>query len=61
MESLFTSFLNAGISGTVMIGTVVVLRLLLKRAPRNLVCLLWIPVLVRLVLPFSIPASFSLR
>ena len=61
MESLFTSFLNASISGTVMIGTVVILRLLLKRAPRSLVCLLWIPVLVRLVLPFSIPASFSLQ
>ena len=61
MDSLFTSFLNAGISGSVMILTVAVLRLLLKRAPRKMVCLLWIPVLVRLVLPFSIPAAFSLQ
>lgn len=61
MESLFTSFLNAGISGSVMIAAVVLLRLLLRRSPRHLVCLLWIPVLVRLILPFSIPASFSLQ
>ena len=44
MESLFTSFLNAGISGSVMIAAVVLLRLLLRRSPRHLVCLLWIPV-----------------
>lgn len=61
MESLFSSFLNAGISGSVMIAAVVLLRLLLKRAPRKMVCLLWIPVLVRLLLPFSIPAPFSLQ
>lgn len=61
MESLFPSFLNAGISGTVMILAAAFLRLLLKQAPRKLVCLLWLPVLVRLILPFSIPASFSLQ
>ena len=61
MGNLYSAFLNAGISGAVMIAAVAVLRLLLKASPRKMLCLLWIPVLVRLLLPFSIPAPFSLQ
>lgn len=61
MQELFTAFLNAGISGSVMIAAVLVLRIILKRAPRTFTCLLWLLVMVRLLCPFSIPANFSLQ
>jgi len=61
MQNLFEMMLNASFSGSVVILAVMVLRLLLKKAPRSLFCLLWMLAGLRLMLPFEIESSFSLQ
>ena len=41
MEAVFLKLLNMSITGCVMILAVIAARLLLKKAPRWSVCLLW--------------------
>ncbi|MBQ9742570.1 MAG: hypothetical protein IJV88_02720 [Ruminococcus sp.] len=60
MESLFLTILNMSINASIVAIVVILLRLLLKKAPRYIICLLWILVAVRLVCPFSIEAAVSL-
>lgn len=51
MESLFLSLLNRSIAAGWLILAVLLLRLVLKKAPRSVHCLLWVLVGVRLVVP----------
>ena len=51
MSAVFLKILNMGIAALWLILAVLLARLLLQKAPRRLVCLLWIPVGVRLALP----------
>ena len=51
MESLFLSLLNRSIAAGWLILAVLLLRLVLKKAPRPVHCLLWVLVGVRLVVP----------
>jgi len=51
---------NRAVTAGWLVLAVVVLRLLLRRAPRWIHCTLWGVVAARLALPFSIPSSFSL-
>lgn len=60
MEKVFLFFLNAGISASWLILTVLVLRLVLRKAPRSFHCALWALVGVRLVWPFSLKSPMSL-
>ncbi|MBQ3182501.1 MAG: hypothetical protein IJB57_02420 [Clostridia bacterium] len=60
MENIFLRFLNISITAGWIVLAVVVLRLLLKKAPKWISCLLWAVVGIRLVLPFSIESIFSL-
>lgn len=60
MTAFFITILNISISASWMIGAVWLVRLLLKRAPRWITCLLWGFVALRLLLPFSIPSPVSL-
>ena len=60
MEELFLSFWNRSISAGWLILAVVALRLVLKKAPKSLACLLWLLVGVRLACPFSIQSTASL-
>lgn len=60
MESLFYHLLNFSINAGWIVFAVLILRMLLKKAPRWLVCLLWAIVGVRLIFPFSIESVFSL-
>lgn len=60
MEQVFIKILNMGISAGWLILAVIVLRFLLKRAPKWIPCLLWGIVAFRLICPFSIESSFSL-
>ena len=55
MHTLLTMSLTASIAA----GVVMLLRLLLKRVPRWITCLLWAVVLLRMVYPvgFSLPVS----
>ncbi len=60
MDAVFLKLLNMSIAAGWLILAVVVLRLLLRKAPRWLICLLWVPVGVRLVCPWSIESVLSL-
>ncbi|MCH5345013.1 MAG: transcriptional regulator [Acetatifactor sp.] len=60
MNAVFLRLLNMSIAASWLIIAVIVLRLLLKRAPKWLPCTLWAIVAVRLICPFSFESSFSL-
>ncbi len=60
MEAVFLAVLNMSLTAGWIILTLFLLRLLLRRSPRWLLCLLWIPAAIRLVLPFSVESILSL-
>ena len=60
MSELFLKFFNMSISASWLVLAVLVLRLLLKKAPKWVNVLLWGLVAVRLVFPFSIESIFSM-
>ena len=60
MTDLFLKIFNMSISASYVILAVVLLRLLLKKAPKWISVVLWGLVAVRLVLPASLPNPFSL-
>ncbi len=60
MEDIFLKIVNLSISAGWLVIAIIVLRFLLKKAPRWIVCLLWAMVALRLVLPFSIESALSL-
>lgn len=57
---MFINIINASIAATWLILAVAILRLLLKKTPRWITCLLWGLAGLRLVLPFSVRSIFSL-
>ena len=60
METLFLKLLNMGIAAGWVILAVMLLRILLRKAPKAVRCALWILVGIRLVCPFSIESVLSL-
>ncbi len=60
MEQIFLKVLNISISASILIIVVIAARLLLKKAPKWCVMLLWAIVALRLVIPVSIESAFSL-
>lgn len=60
MGAVFLQVLNRSIAAGWLILAVVALRLLLRRAPRTLLCLLWVLVGLRLAVPFSPQSVLSL-
>lgn len=60
MADVFIKTLNMGIAASWLILAVVVLRVILKRAPKRFRLLLWAAVGLRLVLPVSIESALSL-
>ncbi|WP_158602403.1 M56 family metallopeptidase [Cohnella endophytica] len=60
MEMLFLKLLNMSITATYVILAVLLIRLLLKRAPKKYSYLLWVVVLFRLVCPVSFTSGLSL-
>ena len=56
----FSNILNASIAASWMVLAVIILRYLLKKAPRWTHVALWGLVAVRMLLPFSIESAFSL-
>lgn len=61
MTNLFYDVLKASFQGSIVILAVLALRLLLKKAPKSLFCLLWLLAGLRLALPFEIRSSLSLQ
>ena len=59
MTAVFEKVLNMSLTGSVVIGVVLLARLLLKRAPKIYAYALWAAVLFRLLCPLSITAGMS--
>lgn len=59
MNEIFVRLVNMSVSAAWLILVVLVLRLVLKRAPRWITCLLWAMVAVRLVCPVSLQSHLS--
>lgn len=60
MENVFIFLLNNSITAGYLVIAVMLLRPLLKKAPKYIRCILWSFVGLRLVLPFSVKSIFSL-
>ncbi|MBR5762839.1 MAG: hypothetical protein IKX87_12530, partial [Lachnospiraceae bacterium] len=60
MSGVFLKILNMSITASWLIAAVILVRLLLKKAPKWVTCLLWAVVAVRLICPFSIESALSL-
>ena len=60
MSTLFLRILNFSLVAGWLILAVLLLRVLLKKAPRWISCLLWALVALRLLLPFSVESVLSL-
>lgn len=60
MDAIFLKLLNMSFAAGWMILAVIVLRLLLKKAPKFISCILWAIVAVRLICPLSFESVFSL-
>lgn len=60
MDAVFINLLNRSIAASWLILAVIILRVLLKKAPKWIRCILWGIVAVRLVCPFSFESILSL-
>ena len=60
MSAVFLKILNMSITASWLILAVIILRFLLKKAPKWINCLLWSIAALRLVMPFSFESVFSL-
>lgn len=60
MDALFLKLLNLSITASWIVLAIVLVRLLIKKAPKFISCLLWVIVAVRLVCPFSFESVLSL-
>ncbi len=60
MESLFLKLLNMSITAGWLVPVVLLLRPLLKKAPKAILCVLWGMVALRLVCPFTFESVLSL-
>ena len=61
MSELFQNILTASFHGSIVIAVVILLRLVLKRAPKKFICLLWLLAGIRLLMPFEIKSDLSLQ
>ena len=60
MGTVFSKFVHISLMANWLIAAVIVLRLLLKKAPRRVICALWALVALRLMLPVSIESPASI-
>lgn len=60
MERIFPEVLRLSMLAGAMVPAVLLIRLLLGKAPKSLRCVLWMLVGIRLMVPFSIKSAFGL-
>ena len=60
MEALFLKLVNMSITASWLVLAIIAVRLVFKKAPKWILCLLWGLVAFRLICPFSIESSLSL-
>lgn len=61
MGEIFLKLLNLSITASWLILAVLCIRLLFRKMPKWITCLLWGVVAIRLIFPFSIESAFSLQ
>ena len=61
MEELFYAMLEAGFHGSIVILAVLLLRLVLIKTPKKLICILWVLAFLRLLIPFTLESEFSVQ
>ena len=59
MGNIFLNLLNISITATWFILAIIIFRVVFKKVPKFVNCILWCLVIFRLVLPFSIESPFS--
>lgn len=59
MRQIFLQIMYLSEVGSYLMLAVIAARLVLRKAPKNLVCLLWLLVAVRLTIPFSVESAYS--
>ena len=59
MEAIFLSLLNTSVSASWLILAVIILRQLLQKTPKWIICLLWAVVAFRLLCPISIESPIA--
>lgn len=60
METVFAKLVSLSLLANWLIVAVIFLRILLRKAPRRIICMLWAVVALRLVFPFSIESPVSM-
>lgn len=60
MQALFLKLLSMSVPASLLVLFVIAVRSILKKAPRAIICLLWLAVGIRLVCPISIESPLSL-
>ena len=60
MKELFLQILNMSITASWLVAVIALIHLVFKKAPKSVLCFLWVFVAIRLVLPISFGSSFSL-
>ena len=60
MEAIFLKLVNMSITASWLVLAIIAVRLIFKKAPKWILCLLWGLVAFRLICPFSIESSLSL-
>lgn len=61
MTDIFLQLVHLSWQATVLALAVMAVRLLFRRMPKRIACLLWLLVALRLVLPFTVESSVSLQ
>lgn len=61
MGDIFLKLLNTSITAGWLIVAVLCIRLLFRRIPKGIICILWGIVAIRLICPFSIACKYSLQ
>lgn len=60
MQELFLGLVKLSLIGSLFALTVILVRLVFRKAPKWLICLLWGAVALRLICPFALESPFSL-
>ena len=60
MEAVFLKLLNLSLTASLLVLAILLVRLVFRKAPRWLLCLLWGLVALRLIVPFSVESALSL-
>ena len=61
MADMFSEILRMSVQGSIVILAVLALRLVLKKAPKRAICLLWLLAGLRLLVPWQIESPVSLQ